>query len=110
MIVICGKSFPLNCINFLLVTISLFVLIATVNCDQKCRVPRFIACKKGDTYYGRLCVRQCNRKGVCVPCEYITDEYEGPKAVKYYINLCKQHYPEAESFVAPISQCWVPVD
>uniref|UniRef100_T1KB05 Uncharacterized protein n=1 Tax=Tetranychus urticae TaxID=32264 RepID=T1KB05_TETUR len=105
--IIFGKSVTNLWITFFL-CIALCYQIA--NGDQKCRVPRYIACKKGDTYYGRLCVRQCSRKGVCVPCEYITDEYEGPKAIKYYINLCKQHYPDSESFVAPISQCWVSVD
>ena len=93
--------------------ILLMAIILATGClmaDESCRIPRFISCMKGDNYIGRVCVRQCLKKGICAPCSYITHEYEGPTAISYYTELCKKYYPQTEKFISPVSICYAPVD
>lgn len=85
-------------------------MISVTNGGKKCRIPRFISCLNGDESIGRVCVRQCLRYGTCVPCQYVNADYEGPKAISYYTQLCKKHFPSSQSFNAPISICYSAVD
>lgn len=89
---------------------SITILIDFVVAGAKCRTPKYIICKNDQQLIGRLCVRQCSKNGICAPCQFETDEYEGPKGVEYYTELCKKHYPSSLTFLNPVSQCFSAVD